>query len=168
MKSVRKVISKICKSLSYISCAAVFFVMMLMVVDIILSLTTTTRVLGNYELTELGMTLVIFFGLAYTQVEKGHVRVDMFIGLMPKRFSKFLDSVITLITAAVCALMTYGAFTQAGTYASSGTGSAVLHIPFSPFGYVMAIGFLLLTIVILLDAIDMFIEGVTFKSAISE
>ena len=163
MIRVQNVIKKICKGFSYFSMAATFFVMMLMVIDIILSL-FSIRVLGNYELTEMAMTIIIFLGLAYTQTENGHVRVTMFVDLLPKRFAMFLNSFITLVTAGFCALMTYCAFIQSGTYSYSGTSTAVLHVPYSPFSYVMFIGFLLLTIAIVLNAITFFIDGIKFKA----
>ena len=166
MKGIRKVVNQICKFLAYIGCAAVFIVMFIMVIDIIMSLVSNSRILGNYELTELGMILLIFFGIAYTQTQKGHVRVDMFIGFLPKKARSIVDGIVTLITAAVVGLMTYAAFIQAGVYASSGTTSSVLHITYAPFGYVMAVGFFLYAIVLIVDAIDLFIKGVTYKKEV--
>lgn len=163
MKSARKTLDVICKYLAYLGCLVIFLVMLMLVLDVLLHLFTTSRVLGNYEITEMGMTLFIFFGIAYTQTQKGHVRVEMFVDMLPKRFKKFVDGIVTLITAVVTAAMTYQAFIQAGTYAKMSTGTAVLKLPYAPFGYIMAIGFLLFTLALLLDAIDSFIHGVRFS-----
>ncbi|MFB4159786.1 TRAP transporter small permease subunit [Geomicrobium sp. JSM 1781026] len=51
-------------------------------------------VLGTYELTELGLALLIFLGLSFTQLKKDHISIDFFVG----KFSFRTQQIIAIFT----------------------------------------------------------------------
>ena len=66
-------VAKISALLNYISMAVLFLIGAIVFSDIVLRLTVEVSVLGTYEITEMGMIVVIFGALAHTQVFKGHL-----------------------------------------------------------------------------------------------
>ncbi len=165
MEKIIKSMEKANRGFAYIGMAAAFFVMIMMVIDIILRNTVEKNVLGSYEMTEMAMVIIIFLGIPWTQSLKGHVKVPMFVEMLPKKVQYFLDGIVLILTAAFTAFMTYAAFTQAAKYATDGATTAVLLLPYSPFGYIFAFGMLLFTITLLFDAIGLFVNGSKYKGA---
>lgn len=162
MKKVDSAVSKICNFISYISMGAVLVMMFMMIVDIVLRLTVRKGLLGSYEMTELLMVIVMFLAFSYTQMHKGHVRVSMFVDMAPMKVRLFIQGIIEIIAAVVTALMTYAAFVQAGKYAVDKATTAVLYIPYAPFGYIMSIGMLIFTFILLVDAIKTIIQAIHY------
>ena len=76
-------LSRITKYVSWAGLVASFFLMIVTTVDVILrKLPTGTSVRGSYDMTEMGMVVIVFFGIAYFQSERGHVRVDILYSRM--------------------------------------------------------------------------------------
>ena len=147
-------VKKLSTGLNFISVIITFAVMLMLMTDIILRNAFKTSILGTYELTEMAMIVVVFCGFAYTQLQKGHVRVDMFVGMMPKKLQAVIDLIIMLITTALCAVMTYCAFGKAAADMARGTATSVLKVPFFPFAYFMAAGMTVFTIVLVFTVVN--------------
>ena len=68
---------------------AAFLMMFLIFADIIGRKFFNSPVEGAYEITESLLTFIIFFGVAYTQLERSHVRVTY--GILPSYSSNLLE-----------------------------------------------------------------------------
>ena len=157
----KAVVSKVSSAISVVSMVINFVIMFVLVVDIILRLTTEKMaVLGTYELTELSMVLIVFLSFAVTQIDKENVHVTLFTDRFPYRAKAYVDGVISGLTSILCAVIFYASVLQGIGDTKSGITTAVLYIPTFPFVWIMAIGFLLLTIVLLVDTIDYFIKAI--------
>ena len=156
MQKEMAAVARISNILNYISMAAVFLVAVIIFMDIVLRLGFRVSILGTYEITEMGMVVVIFGALAHTQVLKGHVRVTMLVEKLPRGVQQAIEGLLLSATAAVCACVAYSGFVQATGYFSKGATTAVLKMPCYPFAYVMAAGLALFTAVLLLDAVTVF------------
>lgn len=160
----KTVITKICKATSVLSMIVVFLISFVLVVDIILRLTTEKlAVTGSYELTEMSMIIIVFLGIAITQVDKDHVRVTMFIEFLPYRVRMIINTLTYAFTTVLCAIIFYASVLQAIGETKSGITTAVLYIPIGPFAWVMMAGMLLLTLVLLIDTIDSLISAIENK-----
>ena len=68
MKKFRGALTKICGGVSYVSMFALLFAMAVTVIDIVMKLTISKRVLGNIELVELSMVVMMFLCFSKTQL----------------------------------------------------------------------------------------------------
>ncbi len=153
MYSLRKSLGKFINTLSAIGMAVTFVLMLITTLDIILRKVSSSSVRGSYELTEMGMVVLIFFGIAALQVAKGHVRVDMFAEKFPRTFRLVLETIVLFIEAGVMGFMTYCGYLKIISDFSKNLSTAVLRIPTWPFSIFMTLGLLLFSIMLLLDAI---------------
>ena len=158
MKKFRDVMTKICGGVSYASMVALLFAMAVTVVDIIMKLTISKRVLGNIELVELSMVVMMFLGFAKTQLENGHVRVDLFINKFPPKVRCAVNGVIQCLVTVFCIFMLIQSFKQISVVSAAGTSSQVLHIPYPPFYIILSIGFALFAVTLLLSAMEYFAQ----------
>jgi TRAP-type C4-dicarboxylate transport system permease small subunit len=131
---------------------AVVAMMLLTCADVILRL-FRRPVPGTYEIIGFLGTVVISFSLAYTSLEKGHIAVELFMERLPRRIRTGVESVISLISAALFALITWQSIAYAVDLKQSGEVSVTLTMPIYPFIYGIAVGSGLLCLVLLADSL---------------
>ncbi len=158
MKKFRGALTKICGGVSYVSMFALLFAMAVTVIDIVMKLTISKRVLGNIELVELSMVVMMFLCFSKTQLENGHVRVDLFINKFPPKVRCIVNGCIQCIVALFSIFMLIQSFKQISVVSAAGTSSQVLHIPYPPFYVLLSIGFALFTLTLILSALEYFAE----------
>lgn len=160
-KSIAGTIRAISRWASVLAMVVAFVIMLVLVADIVLRLLTDSlAVTGSYELTEMAMVVIVFLGFAITQVEGEHVRVTMIVDRLPLRARGYANAFGSLFGGVVCAIVFYAAIKQALSNSTSGITTAVLFIPIAPFAWIMALGLLLLTLVLLLDAVDHVVRAI--------
>ena len=107
---------------------------------------------GSYEMTELGMALVVAFALPYCGLTGGHVAVDLFERYLDRPGLRWLNMLVHLTGAvlmiAICYLTTLHAL---GSY-RWGDLSNMLRIPKYPFELAIALGAGLFALVLVLSA----------------
>lgn len=156
---VNNVMRTISNGLNYISMIAIFATMVLTFIAVLLRYLPITGFSGMIELTELAMVLIIFFGLSYTQYAGGHVHVDIFTNMIKNMRARYIfNGIIRIITAFFSFWVAYAAFLRVPEERVS---TGVLHIPIAPFVAIMAIGMTWFTIVLLMDGLDHFLQGVS-------
>lgn len=67
---------------------------------------------GYVDWIEQIMPLVAFMGISYTQRNGGHVRMDLFVGLLKRRWLWGVELITTLIILLVMILLVYGTYTH--------------------------------------------------------
>ncbi len=131
---------------------AVVAMMLLTCADVILRL-FRHPVPGTYEIVGFLGTVVISFSLAYTSLEKGHIAVELLVEKLPPRFRSGVESVTSLIGAALFALMALQSTIYATDLKQSGEVSVTLTMPIYPFIYGIAVGSGLLCLVLLVESL---------------
>ena len=155
MPVVEKIIKKITFAIAQVSMWAILAITFVLVADIILRFSTeSSALLGTYEMTELAMIIIIYLGLAVTQVEKDHIRIRMLIDRFPWRVKGVIESVVFAFTAYLCFMLFYAALLQSQTVIKTGLTTQVLFIPHWPFLIIMTVGLGVLGIVFVLDTIQ--------------
>ena len=127
-------------------------VMMFMTgVDVVMRYIFNRPISGAYELTELMMVILVFFGLAYTQMEKEHVAVD----LVYTRFAPKMKTIANCVSYFLCmglfVIMTWQSIKQAQSKWNSGLVTGTLGIPLWPFYLITAMGCLVMCFVFIGD-----------------
>lgn len=147
------VVKKICYYVCYLSLAMIAFMMLLMFADAMLGLLFNIRILGSYEIVQCMLCLLVFTSWAYTQTEKGHIHVVMFIRMMPKYLRFGCYAITSLLSTLTLGLATYGVFNMILDKIANNERTATLLIPYWPMYLVEFISFAVMTIALLADSL---------------
>jgi TRAP-type C4-dicarboxylate transport system permease small subunit len=131
---------------------------------IAMMLVTTIDVIGRYlfnspltganEIAEFLQAIVVYLGIAYTATQKGHVAVDFLFVRLPQRGQRFLISFVSLVGAALFAMIAWESVVQSLVFRASMRSSPVLEIPIWPFVLVVTVGSGLLSLVLFGDFLE--------------
>jgi TRAP-type transport system small permease protein len=147
---------------SLLGMVILFAMMLLTVADVVGRYFFNRPVQGTNEVTGLLLVLVAASALAYSQIKKGHIRVDLISSRLSPRGQLVLDVIAYFFCLFGSALITWQTTLRGLTYlhATRGNLTETLAIPFSPFMLILALGFLLLSIVSLIDFIRSLVKVV--------
>ena len=83
----------------------------------------------------------------------------MFVDMMPKKLRCVWLGIVMFVETVVSAALCYGCIAQTLTLFENGRATDVLNLPWWPFAIVCAFGFLELTVLLLIDTIQSFIDA---------
>ena len=115
---------------------------------------------GTVEVICFLAALVAAFALGYTQLYKGHTRVDILVSRFPPRVQAIIDSIMFFIGIVLFGVATWQIVKLATRYWELGSVSETLHIIFFPLIYAVALGCALLCLVLLLDFLKSLAQAV--------
>lgn len=139
--------------LNNIGAGVLMLLMFMIVLDIALRKMFNSPIPGSYELVEFMMVVMVFFFFAHTQVEKGHVAVDMFILRLPVRARAVFDTFNHLVSLILFVLITYQMGKESYSLYLRDDASAALFLPTFPFYLAGALGAGLMALVLLVDLV---------------
>ena len=112
----------------------------------------STRILnqsipGFIKLSETGLVLALFLGLAVAARNRGHIRIDILVTRLGPRARRFCDATGYLFTAVFFALWTW----QTGVMAAKSwsireTATGLLPYPLYPIKFILFLGLLIATL----------------------
>lgn len=111
-------------------------------------------VLGTTELTEYMMTVIVFLALAWCAVKKRHIMVDIIITRLAPRVRAVLSSITYTLTLGVLVIITWQCTLESIATQQSPKASAILNIRAYPFYWIMAAGFAVLCLVVLVQVVQ--------------
>jgi TRAP-type C4-dicarboxylate transport system permease small subunit len=94
----------------------------------------------TYEITELSMGIIVFFGLGLVTHKEGHISVDILTLRMGDRLRAFFALFTNLAALVYLALLVWRVFLRAGELETGGDLTQILLWPLWPHAYVMAFG----------------------------
>lgn len=106
-------------------------------------------IMGIIEITELSMILIVFGSLAITQINKGHIRIDVLVKKFPQKAQNIIDVFNYVISFSLFIVLGWQLYVQVGV--KSGLVSQALGIPISIFLLFASIGTLVFALVLFLD-----------------
>lgn len=143
MKAFYRTVHSLSNVTRWVGMATLFFMMVFIFVAVI-GRSIHHPLLGDVEIVEFSMLVLIMFSLAYTQLKDGHIKIGIIVDRLPARIQTVIDMVGLAITTIVCSIIglvfvnsTIEQFT--GSYIKS----TLLNIPEVPFKIIIAIGFFL-------------------------
>lgn len=138
---------------------------LLITADVVLRYFFNRPIKGSYELVEFMMVALVFLGLAYTQVEKGHISITLLTAKLSSAHQAVIHSATYLLCLFTFILITWRSIIHAEALRADGITSAILLIPNYPFMWLVAFGSAILCLVFLIDALKS-IDEVIKKSKI--
>jgi len=110
MRAIYDFFESILKGLSWLAITAAAFITLAIAVigtmDIITTNVLSIPVPGAFELSESGLIMLLFFGLAVTSRSGSHIKVDILTNRLPVRGQKICDAIGYLFTSVLFAFWT--------------------------------------------------------------
>ena len=110
---------------------------------------------GTTELVGWLAAITTSFALGYTQMNKGNVALDMITKRFPLRIQKILEGIFSLCTALFFGMAGWKIVSYGFTLKNSGYLSETLRIAYYPVVVIMSLGFIGLTLTLLLNLIKL-------------
>lgn len=135
---------------AHFSGGAVLFAMMLVTAADVIGRSAFNHPLkGSQELASVMLVLVVFFGVAYTAVKKGHVRVELLLMTLRPKSRLLLETLSGFISLALSLGIAWQGFVQMAVQRERFATTALLKIPLWPFALLLSLGAALLCLVLL-------------------
>lgn len=103
------------------------------------------------DMTQFFAVIVLACALPVTQVERGHVGVDLLVLRMTPRNQALMDSLTSFVSMVLFAIVSWQMWSYARELSLKGEVSMTVQIPKAPFIYLISVCFGLLCLVLLSD-----------------
>lgn len=123
--------------------------MLFTVLDVFLRAFFNHPIPGDVELIEMLMVCVGFLGLAWCAMRGMHIKVDLVVSFLPKRAQGFIDSFGYIIAFGICAVVVRQSIIEGFANREMNNLSPTLGIPVYPLYWVLAFGYAILCLALL-------------------
>ena len=131
---------------------ALVFAMVIIVANVILRI-PWKPLGGTVELVEMAGAILLALGIAHTAVTRGHIMVGVLVDKFPQRIQGFVEIAVNSIAMFFSFLLARELFLYALSMMARGYETGHLKIPISPSIFLVSFGFMMLSLVLLLDLI---------------
>jgi TRAP-type C4-dicarboxylate transport system permease small subunit len=137
MKRFLEAVKGASDGLSAVAGAALAFLMLLTVADVVLRL-FGHPIVGTYELVAVSGAVAIGLALPITSWVRGHIYVDSFVARLPRVPRAVIAVATRLLVLGLFLLIGWNLLKYAGSLRRAGEVTPTLHVPFYPV--VLAVG----------------------------
>lgn len=134
--------------------------MMLLSVINMFSRAASRPIGGAAEMVGWLAALTAALALGYTQMERGHVAIDLLVSRFSRRTRATVDGFASFISMFLSILAGWQLTVHAGRLWQRGSLSETMHIAYFPFTYAVAFGFFCLALALMVDGIKSLAEVV--------
>lgn len=122
------------KILNYIGSAALTFMMLLTVADVIMR-AFGHPIIGTYEVVGLSLALVVGFTIPKVSYDRGHVYMEVLLERLPQRNKDVLNTFTRILCILLFVMIGYNLFSAGNEFRMSGEVSPTIQLPFYPLAY---------------------------------
>lgn len=97
-----------------------------------------------FDLMGQSVPLIAFMGLSYCQRDGGHIRMDLFIGLLKGRSLWLVEAVTSILTFLLISVLAYGAWLHAERSIKLGDSTEDIGLIIWPFKFILVAMFIVL------------------------
>lgn len=152
METFQKGLDWVVKLMRLIGSIALVAIMVLTTADVIMR-AFGCPILGAVDMVGLLAVVVLACAMPYTQVERGHVGVNLFVQRMSPKNQAVLDAGTSTVSLVVFALVAWQMWLYAGELAAKGEVSMTVQMPMHPYIYLVSSCFGVLCLVLLADIV---------------
>lgn len=133
------ILKRISNVLAGVACLVLIAVMAITFVDVVGRYFFNAPVTFAVELIQLGMGMLVLFGLAITTLERGHIAVDILDTVVPGWVQRLFASLAALSGLVFIALIAWRLWDRGVLFRGDGLATDVLFLPVWPVVLLMAI-----------------------------
>lgn len=137
-----------------IGSVALAMMMFLTATDVFMRYFFNMPITGSYDLTEFLMVIVISFGLAYCALQKGHVKVELVIGMFGQRTQAVINTITCFLSLLLISVIAWQCIKYIKVMYLTKTAYTVILIPVYPSIAIVAFGFFILWLVLLTEFLE--------------
>ena len=152
---IDKTVHIIARWLNWLAASAIVAVMLIVCLNVLGRGLFGAPLKGTVDMVSLLGAFVIAGAIAYTQVLKGHIRITLFIELLPHPIRIILACVIDFVGMILFGIISWQTILFVKGTHEIGELSEVLRIPIAPFAAMVSVGCMALTLVLLADLIGL-------------
>jgi TRAP-type C4-dicarboxylate transport system permease small subunit len=152
MNAVFSIVRALSRTLNIVSGAALTFMMLLTVADVLLR-AGGHPIVGTYEISALCLGLVIAFGIPQVSLDKGHVYMEFLLEKFTKRGKDMMNILTRILCLILFAFIGVNLFNVGAGFRASGEVTATIQLPFYPVAYGVAVCCLLECCVFIFDIV---------------
>ncbi len=161
MAQLERISNALNRWLSWVAGGFLVVMMLLTVANIFLrAIPGLNPFVGTSEAVCFLAALVAAFALGYTQIHRGHTRVDILMSRFSPRAQSIIDSIMFLISMGLFGVATWQLIRLANRYWELGSLSETMYVIFYPLIYAVALGCVFLCLVLLLDFLKSLVQAV--------
>ncbi len=138
METLIRILLKVSKILSYIAGAALTFLMLLTVADV-LGRAGRRPILGTYELVSLSLAIVIGFTIPKLSLDRGNVNMTILLERLSNRKRAILNTLTRILCLILFVIIGYNLFLIGREFHTSGEVTPTIKLPFFPIAYFMGV-----------------------------
>lgn len=150
-----RVVRRTISTANLIAISVAFLVSFLIIFDVSRRYLFNSPLTGTYEIVHSLLVLVVFFGIAYTQSTRGHIRIELIDRYLSPRQSLCLEITVYSICLIFFLTLTWTSWDVALNAIITGeySGGAV-HIPIYPAKTIITLGALLMSLQFIVDIVN--------------
>lgn len=107
MTAISDFFDKVVKYFGYLAAAILVLIAVFISLDVILRFTINNPLMWVFETTEYALLFITFLGATYVLKHDGHVKLDLVLNVMGKRFRSGFNAVMSLVMAIVCLVIAW-------------------------------------------------------------
>ncbi|MEN1761968.1 TRAP transporter small permease [Anoxynatronum sibiricum] len=154
MQSVKKAVTTLTKAATLISIIVIFGTMMLTVFDVLGRFIFNKPIAGTFELTRIGLAMIVFPALGVAQLEKENIGITIVYDRLGLTVRKVLDVLIAVVSLVLFSIVFWQMIKHAQRIQASGLITSVLRMPVHPWILAGAAGVFVLVLVLIIDFIE--------------
>jgi len=155
LKLLSRIVERLALVVLMIGGVGMLMSMFLGVADIVGTQVLSIPVPGPRELTESTMVLIVFGALAYAQIRRAHIRVELVYFQMPPRVRAVMDVITDLASIAFFSLILSQAIPEAQYSLQIGEATVgLIRFPLWPARFILAAGCALMIVQLALHLIE--------------
>ena len=158
--SVERVTDVALKTLHYVGMVFALLMMMLTTVHAVGRYLFGLPVPGLVELSSYMMVTMIFLTAPYTALVKGHIAIGVIVDRLSERTQAIIDIFIYLLCLVVSVIAAWQTFVRGFYIMEEKQVSTILSIPNAPFIFIVAIGWSMFSVAILIHIVNSISRGV--------
>lgn len=153
-----KAINSINRFVKILCMGILFFMMLLGTADVIGRYLFNRPILGTFEIFEILLPAIVLLGLGYTQGNRAHVRMEIFISRLPIRTQTILDLITYCCALFISILILWRGFVLTINYWRIGRTIPTVEIPMYLPQLLVPLGALLLSLTLIVQMIQSLIR----------
>ena len=151
MNRFEYILGVISRWFNWIAAAALVIMMLVVCANVIGRSAFSAPVKGTVDLVGYLGAFVLAWALAYTQLKKGNICIEILMLRLSQRVQNIVDIIVYFISFALFVIISWQAMKYTFITWEGALRSEVLKIPTGPFMLVVALGCIALTLILLMD-----------------
>ena len=156
---MRQFIKKFNHYIQFVSGVTLTALMFMTVADIVIRKWLSFNFRGAYELTQIMLVIIVFFGVAYAHDNGDHVVIDFVYVLLPHKGKRVFSAICSILNMLLALAMCWMVFRYGMALIPRNAATSTLKIPWWPIVTVSTVGMIGYALSIVGDLIFVFMEG---------